>query len=348
MAEAETGLTAPARDTASLLDLLAVVVQRRMVVLGVMAGCTSVALGVALLFTSTYIATTTFVPEVSSSNQLPAGLAGLAGQVGLSLGAEVGTSPRFFANVLRSREIMERVLQTRFADHGGSSVADSSSLMDLLEIDGDDRLERLQEGRRELSKRVTARVDAETSIITLSVKTRNRDLSAAVANTFIRYLDDFNTESRQSKAREQRAFVEGRLKESAEDLRDAELALQSFYEGNRRWQQSPQLLFREGQIRRRVELVQQMYVMLNLEYEKSRIEEVNDTPGITVIDSAVPIQQRSSPRYGLVAAMAVVLGTFSGLMVALGLEYMERLKASDPMNYARLRTFLSRRWRTEH
>lgn len=347
MAETETAPIAPVRDTASLLDLLAVLVRRRVVVVAVMAGCTIAALGVALLFPSTYIATTTFVPEVSSSNQLPAGLAGLAGQVGLSFGPAVGTSPRFFANVLKSREMMERLLQTRFADHHGSSAADSISLMDLLEVDGDNLLERLQEGRRVLSKRVTARVDAETSIITLSVKTRNRDLSAAVANTLIQYLDEFNTKSRQSKAREQRAFVEGRLKQSAEELRDAELALQSFYEGNRRWQQSPQLVFREGQIRRRVELVQQMYVMLNLEYEKSRIEEVNDTPGITVIDRAVPIQRRSSPRYGLVAAMAIVLGTFSGLTVALGLEYMERLKASDPRGYAQLRAFLPRRWRTE-
>jgi uncharacterized protein involved in exopolysaccharide biosynthesis len=347
MAKTEMAPLAPEQGSASLLDLLAVLVRRRAVVVGVMIVSTSITLLVALLFPATYISTTTFVPEVSSSNQLPAGFANLAGQVGLSLSSEVGTSPRFFADVLRSREMMDRILQTRFADPHGSTIADSSSLMDLLRIDGDNVLERLEEGRNTLSKKVTARVDAETSIITLSVKTPNRDLSAAVANTFIQYLNEFNTKSRQLKAREQRAFVERRVDQSAEELQDAERELQSFYESNRSWQQSPQLLFREGKIRRRVELVQQIYAMLNLEYEKSRIEEVNDTPGITIIDTAVAMQQRSSPRYGLIAAMAIVLGTFIGLAVALGLEYLERLKVSDPVGFAQLGQLVPRRWRKE-
>jgi uncharacterized protein involved in exopolysaccharide biosynthesis len=183
-------------------------------------------------------------------------------------------------------------------------------------------------------------------MLTLSVTTADRDLSAAVANDFLRLLNDFNTNTRQGKGREQRTFVEGRLKATAGDLQNAELVLKTFYERNRSWQQSPELTFQEGQLRRRVDVQQELYLTLSREYEKARIDEVNDTPGITVIDPPVPVQQRSFPHPGLYGIMTLVVGVVCGLGWALFTEFLARLRADDPEGYARLTSQLPRLSRT--
>lgn len=332
-------------EEASLLDLIAVLIRRRRLILGSAAATAIAAVFLGLLLPAQYTSSTSFVPEVSSNRQLPAGIAGLAGQLGLSLSGGATTSPRFFVDVMLSRETMDRVLLTRFRDSESAVAADSAPLLLLLEVDGDNALDSLEQGREDLAERLSARVDAETGIITFDVTTWDRELSAAIANTFIVYLDEFNSQSRQSKAREQRTFIEGRLQQSAGELREAELQLKNFYEGNRTWQQSPQLTFLEGQLRRRVEVPQEVYLTLSREYEKSRIEEVNDTPAITVIERAVPVQERSAPRLKLYGVMALVLGGGVGVILALALEYLHRLRAVDSAAYARLVSLLPRRLR---
>src|SRR5690242_20974405 len=50
----------------------------------------------------------------AQGSRLPAGLAGLASQFGVSLGSDASKSPKFYAQVLRSRELMERVLLSTY------------------------------------------------------------------------------------------------------------------------------------------------------------------------------------------------------------------------------------------
>jgi len=346
MPEPEAGRPLRSNDEPSLLDLVAVLARHpRAIVVAPFAAAVVVVL-VCLILPSQYTAVTTFVPEVSSDQRLPAGLSGLAGQLGLSLGSGATTSPRFFADVLKSRSVSERVLRTRFAVPDARTPGDSLALLQLLEIDGKNSADSLEQGVEYLGQIVGVQVDAGTNMITLSVTTEDRELSAAVARTLMQFLDDFNTNTRQGKGREQRAFVEGRLKATASDLQNAELVLKSFYERNRSWQQSPELTFQEGQLRRRVDVQQELYLTLSREFEKARIDEVNDTPGITVIDPAVPVQQRSFPRPGLYGIMTLVVGVVCGIAFALGTEFLARLRAEDPAGYARLTSLLPRLSRT--
>src|SRR6185503_3099419 len=70
----------------------------------------------SLIMRPTYTAATTFVPEAGAGTKLPSSLAGLAGEFGLSLGADASRSPRFYADVLKSRALLERVLTARYLD----------------------------------------------------------------------------------------------------------------------------------------------------------------------------------------------------------------------------------------
>jgi uncharacterized protein involved in exopolysaccharide biosynthesis len=175
-----------------------------------------------------------------------------------------------------------------------------------------------------LAGQVGTRVDIQTGVVRLSVTSRYAGLAAAVSNQLVVYLSDFNTHTRQSQARERRLFVQQRIAEAEAELRAVEGTLRAFYERNRTWQQSPQLLFEEGRLRRQVEIRQEVYLTLTREFETARIEEVNDTPVITVIDTAVAPQRPSRPRRAVMGALGLLLGMIAAVFAALWTEYVNR------------------------
>ena len=86
----------------------------------------------------TYTASAAFVPESrTQSRGVPSGLAGLMGQFGVAVGPDASQSPRFYAAVLKGRELLERILLTGFPDpRGGAASRDSVTLLQLLGVEG--------------------------------------------------------------------------------------------------------------------------------------------------------------------------------------------------------------------
>ncbi len=326
---------APAfEDEISLLEILNVLLKRWRTVIGLPVTTSLVVLGISFLVQPTYTATTSFVPEVRSQGRVPAGLAGIAGQFGINLGAEASQSPMFYADVAKSREILDRLLLARYADPLATrDPDDSTTLLSILRPGGRSDADSLERGAKKLAGRVSVGVDAQTNIVTVKVELPSPDLAAAVANRLVAYLNDFNAQTRQSQARERRKFTEQRVAAGEQDLREAEEGLKRFYQANRSWQQSPQLAFEECRLRRQVELRQELYVTLRREYETARIEEVNDTPVITVIDAAVAPQRKSSPKRRLWAFVAFALGGVFGVFWAFGAEYVERARRDQDELY---------------
>ena len=324
-------------DEISLLEILNVLLKRWRTVIGLPVTTSLVVLGISFLVQPTYTATTSFVPEVRSQGRVPAGLAGVAGQLGISLGAEASQSPMFYADVAKSREILDRLLLARYADPLATrDPDDSTTLLSVLRPGGRNGADSLERGAKKLAGLVSVGVDAQTNIVTVKVELPSPDLAAAVANRLVAYVNDFNAQTRQSQARERRKFVEQRVAASEQDLHEAEDALKRFYQANRSWLQAPHLIFEEGQLRRQVALRQELYLTLRREYETARIEEVNDTPVITVIDTAVPPQRKSSPKRRLWAALAFVLTGIFGVFWAFGADYVERAKRDQGALYGEL------------
>ena len=318
-----------------LFNLLNPLLRQRRIVVGLPLAAVVLTVVLCLVLPSWYTATTTFIPESRSQGQLPqglGGLAGLAGQLGLAFPQQVSQSPRFYAAVLRSREIMEPVLLTRYAVPG-TNPADSATLLRILKIRGRSTADSLEWGLKELNGLLSVTVDPQTNIVTLSVDTRDPALSATVAARFIEHLNEFNTKHRESQARERRKFAEQRVADAGSELRSAEDAGKSFYERNRGWQESPSLVFTEAALRRQVQVAQEVYLTLRREFETARIEEVNDTPVITLIDAAVAPQRKSWPRLGPLTLIALVVGTMVGCVWAYGADYLHRVRHEGDPGY---------------
>jgi uncharacterized protein involved in exopolysaccharide biosynthesis len=303
-----------------------------------------VAAGITFLLPPSYTATASFVPESRNQSRLPAGAAGLIGGLGLSLSQEPTQSPRFYADIVRSRELLERILTSRYADPRSrrGATTDSTTLLQLLGTEGRNAADSLAQGVKKLDEHISLRVDDQTSIVRVSVEDRYPSLAAGVANRIVEYVNEFNMKKRQSQAGETRKFTEARIAAADSELRRAESAVKTFYDRNRGWQQSPELMFEEARLRRDVDNRQQVYSTLNREYETARIEEVNNTPLITVIDRAVPPQERSGPQRKLLVVIATALALMVGVLWAFGAEYADRAKRDPQEEYQELRSLLQR------
>lgn len=330
-------------DETSLLELLNVLLRHWRIVVGLPLAAGLLTAMVSLAIRPTYTATTGFVSEAPAATGLPSGLSGLAGQFGISVGGDATQSPDFYAQLLTSRAILDRALLDRFpSPQPVDDRADSVTLLRLLGVGGEDLPDSLERARKVLAARMVVRVERLTGIVRLSVDERSPWLAAAVANAIVRYVDQFNAENRQSHARERRRFVETRLAEAERALRQSEEDLRRFYERNRSWQQSPQLAVEEDRLGRQVQIRQEVYLTLNREYETARIQEVNDTPVITVIDAAVPSRKPSKPKRNVPVALAIVLGGLLGVAGAFVVEYAERIRLSNQVEYMEFRSLVKR------
>src|SRR5947207_1047981 len=323
------------------LEFVNLLLRRRRLVLGVPLATALLAAVVSLLVPPTYTAITTFVPETSPATRVPASLAGIAGQFGIALGGEASQSPQFYADLIESRELMERVLVARYPRSSEQGVApDSATLLEILDQGGDNSADSLYKGVKKLTKLVSTSVDRKTDVVELDVDAHDRVLAALVASRFLAYLNDFNAKTRQSQAGERRKFTEDRLAQAEADLRRAEEELKIFYQRNRSWHQAPQLVFEEGRLRRQVDVRQEVYLTLRREYETARIDEANDTPVITVIDPPIPPARKSKPKRVLWVIAAAVLGGVVSVAWAITADRVEQLRREDDSVYRQFRGLL--------
>jgi uncharacterized protein involved in exopolysaccharide biosynthesis len=346
----EGGSDGGQRSTASLaepvgvLRIANVLLKRWKLIVGLPIAAAFVAAAISLLLTEKYTATATFVPEVDDQGvNLPSGLAGVAAQFGVSVPGGGGSSPNFYADVLRSRTLRDQILLASFADARTEAPNDTVNLLDLLGIEGETEAKRLESGRTRLKNINSISIDGETNIVSVSVETPYPELSAAVANRFISLVNVFNLETRRSNAEERRLFIEGRVAAAQRELWEAEEEQKEFLQRNRQYRGSPDLQFQYDRLNRQVLIKQEVLTTLRRQYEEARIQEVNDTPIITVIDRAVPPVEKSSPQRRASVTLAFFLAGVLAIVGAFGAEYVEGARRRDEEDFKELTSRLGRK-----
>lgn len=296
-----------------------------------------IALAVQLLMPNWYTSSTSFIAESQNTSRLPAGVAGIASQLGINVGTELARSPDFYAALLVSEPILDSILLSRFPDPRAQSANDSSDLLDLLHIAQAQLRERLEKGRRRLLSLISVAVDPKTSIITLNVEARSPTVAAAVGNQFLKELSIFDVDVRHSQAKARRDFAAKESENIRVDLASVEDSLRRFYERNREYRNSPSLVFEESRLRRQVDLQQELYLSLRRELEAAKVEAVNDAPSITVLAPAVPPTRKSRPhRLAGTVAAALLGATLAALTLVLG-HRARLLELERPGAFALLR-----------
>jgi uncharacterized protein involved in exopolysaccharide biosynthesis len=257
-------------------------------------------------------------------------LAGLASQFGVQGTGDPSESPQFYIELIGSRELLTRLLQSRFLDPRGSTPQDSATLLDILRIRSGDPRRKLEVAVKRMSRAIRGSYDSKTNLVWFDVDAGWPELSAAVANRTLQLVTTFNREQRVSRIRSKRLFLEGRVDSAEFQLRNAEERQRLFYEENRLWRNSPSLVFAEGQLHREVDIASDLYLTLKHQLEAARIDEFNDAAMITVVDSAVAARKPEWPRYGLLGVSTILFGLLLGTLLAGSLAVYEDWRLRNP------------------
>lgn len=275
-----------------------------------------------LLIPPVYRSHASFVANSSGQSKLPSGLtsagplSGLASQLGVSTTADPSESPNFYIELIASRELLTRLLLSKFQNPRGTAARDSVTLLDILKLRSSDPRRRLELGIKRMSSDIVSDFSVKTNLVWIDVDAQWPDLSAAIANRTIGLVTAFNREQRVSRARSKRVFLEERVDSAKAQLREAEDRQRQFYEQNRLWRNSPDLTFEEGRLRREAETASDLYLTLQHQLESARLDEFSDAALITVVDSAVAPKKAQWPRYGVLLITATSAGLILGLLVA--------------------------------
>jgi len=182
-----------------------------------------------------------------------------------------------------------------------------------------------------MSKSISTGLDPKTNLVWFSVNARWAELSAQTANKLIELVGSFDRQIRVSRAKSMRVFIQMRHDSAQIALRQAEENQRYFYEKNRGFiGGSPSLRFEEQRIKREVDLASDLYVNLDRQLELARIDEINNAPLITVIDSAVVPRKALWPRYWVTLLSASALGLLIGLLVAGGAAVAADWRSRNP------------------
>src|SRR5256885_42778 len=154
-------------ESTTVFGVFEALLRRPRVVFGLPLLAAVLASVAVLLMTPTYAATASFVAESGVQSRLPAGLTGLASQFGVDLGAEASRSPAFYADLLRSREILTEVLAAKIP---GPQAHDSIRVYDLYRVSGSTPERRLEEGIKALRNRIQVAVDQRTDVVHVIVE----------------------------------------------------------------------------------------------------------------------------------------------------------------------------------
>ena len=277
---------------------------RGLVVLGLVGAF--VGGGIAIVLPSYYQSAAAFQAESSPVSPISGALAGLASQIGnLQLGTQ--TNSQFFADLLTTDAVLRRVLADSLPWQGHLAT-----LPAIFGLDSDPPSLRDFNAVKKLRKAIAVDVNIRTGVVRFSIEARTPDLALALVESTVAALNAANVDLRQKRAAAERAFTSDRAQQARTDLQKAEQDLADFYQSNRSIGNSPSLQLREGELKRQVDLAQQVFLQLRLQEEQAALQEVRNTPTISVVDPPIlPVKV-----VGPIAAWPLPWASMVGLAIA--------------------------------
>lgn len=324
-------------SSVSLVEMANVILRQRALILGILGAALIVGLFVALRTPTVYEVDAAFLPEQSSSGSGSTTTARILAQRFGFGGPSVGErTPEFYANLLRSEEILRQTVEAEYVLPEADTVID---LRQWLAPSATSEAERTELAIRRLRGDMSVGVSLETGVVTYSVVAADPHLAQQIAATVLERVGAFDLETRQSQARSERIFAEERLEELKSELRTAEDELRQFLDENRNFQNSPSLLFQHERLMRSVQLRQELAVSMAEAFENARIDEVRNTPVITLIQPPRVPATRRPKRRPVKVIMALVMGGIVGILAAFAREYflqVDRANGRDVREFRRL------------
>jgi uncharacterized protein involved in exopolysaccharide biosynthesis len=338
-------------EQVSLIDFLLVLARNKRVITRTVVTVTVLGLTYALIASPEYTSNAKVVRESEEeAPSLSGGLSALQG-LGVNLGSLTGSglSREAYPNVVQSREVRLAVVRDTF------SFPDVETPMTYVEYVnrppgplglilkytlklpwtlkkawmsrqaapagttrvGEPVYPTMEEDRalRVISERVSASVDPESGLMTISVTAGGPALAANLADSFLQHLRTRIREIRTQKVQENLNFIRQRFTEAQQELETSEERLAQFLERNQRIN-SAQLQFQQDRLQRQVRFKEQLYSELQKQLTQTRLDLQRQQPVVTVVEQPVPPMRRSAPQRTIIVIVSLLFGGFLGVVFA--------------------------------
>jgi len=258
----------------------------------------------SLLMPNYYRAEARVLP--SDSRSAPGGVGAMtaaAAAFGVSIPGSDGGGDANFLDILNSRWLGERLLQTRYQFHEktwrfGKETYHAESLQEYLGVGAN-----TDKGIGFLRRCLGNSRDIKSRVITLTAEMKSPELAQQVVNREIELLEEFLRQKGRTKGGAKAIFAEERLNEANAELAKAEEATRTFLDGNRNYASSvdPGVRLKGSHLEMELKLRQQLVMTLAMSREQALLEERNDIPVVNVMDGAnLPIDKSRPSRASLV------------------------------------------------
>jgi uncharacterized protein involved in exopolysaccharide biosynthesis len=294
----------PKDEEINLLDLLMVIVKRKLLVIGLPLIAAVLAVIYSLTLPNVYTATAKILPPqkegggggLSALLSQAGGLAGLAGGIsGLSGPAEL------YVGILKSRSV-------------GDAVVKRLNLVQIF------KAKSAEDARGSLEGAVKIQ-SGKDGIITISADNKDPKLAARLANAYVDELSRTSVRLNLSKVGTERAFLEKRLEIVKVDLKTAEENLRSFAQQNKTIQI-------DSQAKATIEGIAQLKATLvtrEVQLESLRSYQTDETPEVKALVSTIAKIRRE------IGSNAAASGSGEGIpglgsVPGLGLQYARLMR----------------------
>jgi len=288
---------------------------------------------------------TVLLPENKAGNL--GGLAGLASQFGVNIPMESSadlSSPSLYPELLRSRTFAEKIIDKEFyLDKYGEKLP----LLAILTHGN----EPAKAGRDTLISEAVGILNEEfldfeqdpSSTFSVIKVTANEPLFAKeLADVVLEELETLNRYFKSEKVGEKNIFIENRIASVEDDLEESELALKDFNERNRQIS-SPALQLELEHLERDVEIQKGIYLTLKQQLELAKIEEVQETSVVQILDTPQIALGPSNKKLKLSLILSFIFGGGLGIMIGFIRSYLDSNDMEERKKLRRIKHFLKKK-----
>lgn len=300
---------------------------------------------VALLTRSEYVSEARIMPEMNSgSGDVFRRLASVAGFSGLDLSDAEGVDavrPDLYPNVLQSTPFILYLLNQPVV----TSAGDKLTVAQLLDPDGGKpgfsllgwlrpspaatavttqpgpnkpvRLTMQQQQLAEdIEKRVTARLDTRSGVISITARMPDANAAATVAQQAMNYLTQYVTSYRTEKARQDLQFYSQRLTEARRRYQNAQYNVFHYNDQHKYLVVQAATMDRQ-RMEAELTIAQTVYTELSRQYEQARLKVQERTPVFKVLEPAKIPLLRVSPKRAMLVLTYALIGLLLGIVYLL-------------------------------
>jgi uncharacterized protein involved in exopolysaccharide biosynthesis len=323
----------------NILNFLKLLLKKKNLIFIITFIISTIAIIYSLLLTPLYTSFISIYPEnLKNSKNSLSQFEGIASTFGINIGGDESNSFNI-PDIINSRMLKKEVLLKRWVN---IKFQNESNLITYWEIDTDSKFslkkfvsnllrtnntennenKHLELGIKILSGRIST-IEEESGLIIISVLMEEPEMSANISNFIAEYLKSFIGNKISIESSERRKFIEKRLENSKKDLSLSEEKLTSFIEKHPLALDTPDLQLERGRLIRNIEVNQQVYIILRQQYEVAKIDELNKSTIINILDKGEPAVEKTSPQ----RVFIVISFFFIGLIFSIIYLYLnQRIK----------------------